>query len=242
MFKMYHPTFFLVPVAWLAVLTLAALNAATPMLADFGITPRMSWAVLFVQIVVTGILVTPLWRGLWWICPPLNRWVFPDLNGEWDVEGETNWTRIDATLKAANRETPKIDMRSAPEDQLPPLGRTFMRARITQSWVNIQMSLWNPAADTPIKGSETLAVQPFRGENGRHGLIYVFEQENKSPVVSDDRKFLGAVRIIMDRDNPDLLCGQMWSDRIWPRGMNTAAEVRFTKRKKIWWWQRSAED
>lgn len=242
MFKMYHPTFFFVPVAWLALLALGGLNEATPFLAEFGITPKTSWAVLLVQLIATIVFATPLWRILWWLCPPLNRWVFPDLNGEWDVKGETNWPRIDAMLKAANRETPKVDMRRAPEDELPPLGETLMRAKIVQSWVNIEVTLWNPTGGTPIKESETLTVQPFRARNGRHGLIYVFEQENKSPVVSDDRKFLGAGRIVMDRDNPQLLCGQMWSDRVWRRGMNTAAEITFKKRPTTWWWQRAAAD
>lgn len=232
MFKMYQPNFFLVPVAWLTVFVLAGLSAITPLLTGLGIAPKTSWAVLFVQGIFTLFFVTPLWRAVWWACPILNRWVFPDLNGEWDVEGQTNWPRIDATLKAANRETPKLDMRSAPEADLPPLGNTQMRARVKQSWVDIKITLWNPAGEGPIKESETLTVQPFRGEHGRHGLIYVFEQENVTTVVTDDRKFFGAARIVADHHDPDLLCGQMWSDRMWRRGMNTAADIRFRRRDK----------
>lgn len=231
MFKMFHPTFFVVPVAWLTALVLTGLNGLTPILADFGLTPRLSWTIFIVQGIATLFFITPAWRLAWWLIPPLNRWIYPDLNGEWDVEGETNWDRIDVLLQAANRQIPKVDMRNAPESQLPALGRTLMRARISQSWVNIKMVLWNPAATTPIKESETLIAQPFRGEEGRHGLAYVFEQENTPTVVSDDRKFLGAARLVVDKDGPDVLCGRMWTDRMWRRGMNTAADIRLRRRK-----------
>lgn len=230
MFKMLPPTFFVVPVAWLTIAMISGLNAVTPWLSGIGLAPRTSWVVLLVQGLVTVFFVTPAWRTIWRLCPKLNRWFFPDLNGEWDVEVNSNWPRLDALLKAANGEQPNIDLRNAPEDELPPLGTTLLRARIKQSWVDIKVTLWNPAGAGPIKESETLSVQPFRGEHGRHGLIYVFEQENAAVVVSDERKFLGAARIILDRDDDNLLCGQMWSDRMWRRGMNTAAEILFRRR------------
>jgi len=230
MFKMFPPTFLLAPVAWLTVFLVTLMGAWTPLMASWGITPKTSWAILAVQAVFTLLLVTPAWRLLWRLIPPLNRWVFPDLNGEGDVEGATNWTRIDAVLKAANRETrQKLDMRAGPEDQLPPLGRTLMRAEIRQSWMDIRVTLWDPTGGGPIDQSETLTVQPFRGAHGRHGLVYVFEQKNR-PDVHDDRSFFGAARIVVDRADHDLLCGHMWSDRMWRRGMNTAAEIKFKRR------------
>jgi hypothetical protein len=157
--------------------------------------------------------------------------VFPDLNGEWDITGDTNWPRIDQLLKAGNHQAPQIDMRDAPEDQLPALGKLQLRARIKQSWANIKIEVWDPTGTGPIKDSETLMVEPFRGKEGRHGLVYVYQQENRSPINSDDRVFMGAARVFVDRHDPDALCGQMWSDRKWRRGMNTAAEIRFTRHK-----------
>jgi len=230
MFKVLDPKYFALAVAWAAVLILTGINAAKPFLQAYGIAPALSWTVFLVQGLVTILFVTRAWRWVWKRCPPLNRWVYPDLNGEWDVVGETNWDRIDAILKAANREIPRLNMRVADEHQLPPLGRTLMRARITQTWLKITMVLWNPTAQGPIKESRTLTVEPFRGEDGRHGLVYVFEQENSSPVVSDDRLFYGAARVVQDRDDPNVLCGRMWTDRMWRRGMNTAADIRLTRR------------
>ena len=229
MFKLLHPTFFVVPVAWLTIAVLALIDAATPALSSLGVTPRLSWAVLAVQAFATLLFVTPVWRILWKIFPRLNRWFFPDLNGDWDVDVATNWPRIDATLKAANGDAPPINTRSAPEDQLPELGSLRMRARIKQTWGTISMHLWNPAGGGPIKESKTLSVQPFRGDEGCHGLAYVFEQENISNIVTDDRKFLGAVRIMLSRDDDAVLTGQMWSDRMWRRGMNTAGELVFSR-------------
>ena len=230
MFKMLPPTFFVVPLAWLTILILSGFNAVTPFLQGLGIDPAMSWVVLVVQGSVTAIFVTPVWRYFWRWIPQLNKWVFPDLNGEWDVELQSNWSRIDEMLKAANREIPKFDMRHLPDDKLPPLSHELMRARISQSWTAINIVVWNPTGAGPIKESEALAVQPFRGKDGRHGLAYIFEQENTSDVVSDDRKFLGAARVIIDRDNPNHLCGRMWSDRMWRRGMNTAADIKLVQR------------
>jgi SMODS-associating 2TM, beta-strand rich effector domain len=232
MFKMFKPTFFVLPIAWLTVLVLAALDGITPLLEGAGLSPRTSWGVVAVQAVVTIIFATPLWRAVWRWFPSLNHYVYPDLNGEWDVELETNWPRIDRTLKAANGEELPIDMREGPEEALPALGNMVMRARIKQTWLTMKMDLWNPAGlgASPIRESQTLLVAPFQGEDGRHGLAYIYEQENATDVVSDDAKFKGAAWIVRDRDDPNVLCGRMWNDRMWRRGMNTAAELRFTRR------------
>lgn len=231
MFKMFKPTFLVVPIAWATILIIMGVERVTPFLVGLGVAPKVSWTVLIVQAVVTVVIITPLWRGLWRIAPKLNHYIYPDLTGYWDVEGETNWDRLDAVLKAANGEAPPIDMRRGDEAGLPPLGKFKMEARITQSWLSMSVELWNPAGAGPIDQSETLMVEPFRGKNGRHGLTYVFEQTNRTDVVSDDSKFRGAAWLVRDRENPDVLCGRMWSDRMWRRGMNTAADLRFTRSK-----------
>lgn len=230
MFKMLHPLFFVIPVAWLTVLILTGVNLTTPFLEELGLTPRLGWTVLGVQALVALFFATPLWRFFWWLIPPLKRRVYPDLNGLWDVELDTNWPRIDALLKAANHEAAAIDMRIGDETILPPLGKMMLRARIRQSWIAMKVELWNPKDEGPIRESQTISVDPFRGKDGRHGLSYFFEQENATDVVSDDIEFMGAARLVQSRDNSNVLCGRMWNDRMWRRGMNTAADVRFTRR------------
>lgn len=229
MFKLLPPLFLVAPVAWLTWAVLTGFEALSPTFNWLGLTPATSWTILAVQAVIAAIFLTPLWRLVWrWT--PLGRWFYPDLNGEWDVEVRTNWPRIDATLRAANGETGPVDVRLADEDTLPPLQSMTLRATIVQSWARMRIDVRNPSGDSPIKASKTVAVEPFRGEEGRHGLIYVFEQESANTSVADDRIFYGAARIVVDQSGPDILCGSMWTDRMWRRGMNTAAEVRFVRR------------
>ena len=230
MIKMFHPRVLVIAVAWLTIMILAAINALKPLLSDWGLSSGPSAAVAVVQFIFMLLIVTPLWRCAWRYFPKLNDWVYPDLNGEWDVEVQSNWPRIDAMVRAANNEAPTINVRTGPEQALPPLGLFMMRARITQSWLKMKVVLWNPAGTSPIKESVTTLLEPFRGSEGRHGLGYIFEQENETDVISDDTHFHGAARIVRDRDNPNVLCGRMWSDRMWRRGMNTAANLKFTRR------------
>lgn len=229
MFKMLDPKIFALVVAWLTMLIVTGLDQAVPLLETLGVTARLSWPVFIVQAFVTIIFVTPAWRFFWWLVPPLSRWIYPDLNGHWDVELHTSWPRIDALLKAANHETPALDMRLCNETSLPPLGKIELRAHIRQSWLSMKIEVWDPKDSGPIKESQTLVVEPMRGTHGRHGLAYIFEQENATDSVSDDSKFTGAARLMQNRDEPHILSGRMWNDRMWRRGMNTAADVRFTK-------------
>jgi hypothetical protein len=213
-------------------MVLLGANALRPFLEAIGFTAGLSLTVAAVQFIFALVFITPFWQRVWRWFPRLNEWVYPDLNGDWDVELKSNFSRIDALLKSAKGDAPPVDFRVGNESTLPALAIYKMRARIKQSWAKIEMDLWNPQAAGPIKNSRTVLVEPFRGDAGRHGLAYIFEQTNETDVVSDDRTFRGACWIERDRDNPNLLCGRMWSDRMWRRGMNTAAEIRFIRRGK----------
>ncbi|MBN8818700.1 MAG: hypothetical protein J0I80_08265 [Sphingomonas sp.] len=229
MFKMLHPLFFVVPAAWLAILLLLGLNAVTPTLEAFGLAPNFRWVVLVVQALLGLLFLTPLWRIVWKIVPGLNRWFYPDLAGEWHVEVESNFSRIEALLDAAADQSASIDLRYCPAAMLPPLQRGLMRAKIKQSWVRMDMELWDPANEGPIKRSETIVVDPFRGSQGEHGLGYIFDQENDTDTPSDAACFRGAAWIIRDQNDPNILHGRMWNDRMWRRGMNTAANIKLTR-------------
>lgn len=231
MFKMLHPTFLVVPVAWLAIFLLMGLNAVTPSIRALGITPTNSWVVLIVQGVISLAFLTPLWRVVWKLLPQLNRWFYPDLSGEWDIELHSNFSRIEAVLDAAFDTSTTLDMRHCPADALPPLQLGRLRAKVTQSWVGMDMEVWSPDGTGPIEQSETIIVEPFRGRQGRHGLGYIFEQDNETDTPSDAACFRGAAWIVRDRKDPNVLHGRMWNDRMWRRGMNTAANVRLTRVK-----------
>jgi hypothetical protein len=229
MFKMFPQKFLIAAVAWLTILVLAAADALRPLMTGAGLSVGKGMIVAAVQLLFTLLLLNPVWRFIWRKVPKLNELVYPDLNGEWDVEVCSNWPRIQAVMAAAAGTAPAIDVAKATENDLPPLGSYKMRASITQSWLKMKMTLWNPAGHGPIKESKTLMVEPFRGEEGRHGLAYVFEQENETDDPTDDRTFRGAAWLVLDRGSKDVLCGRMWSDRTWRRGINTAANLRFVR-------------
>jgi len=229
MFKLLPPLFLVVPVAWLTIFAVAALNAVTPAIEAHGLRSSTSWTVLAVQGVVTTIFLTPLWRWIWQKVPALNQLWFPDLTGTWEVTVSSNWPRIDHLLHAANGQAEPINMRDGNEALLPALGETNLTAEIRQSWTGISLHMWGKDGTTPISGSRTLVVEPFRENDGRRGLAYLFEQESDGDNVSDDRTFRGAAWVERDRHDPDLLLGRMWSDRMWRRGMNTAANLRFRR-------------
>jgi|SRR6185437_2191015 len=229
MFKLCPTKILVLIIAWLTVMVLLVVNVLKPFLDGIGLTVGQSFVVALVQLIFTLVFVTPLWRVIWRWLPQLNEWVYPDLSGDWDVELKSNFSRIDALLKSAKGEAPSRDFLAGDESALPPLGVHKMRARIRQSWAIIEMEFWDPSGVGPIKESKTLMVEPFRGSGGRHGLAYIFEQTNETDVVGDDSKFRGAAWIVRDRDDVNVLSGRMWSDRKWRLGMNTAAELRFTR-------------
>ncbi|HLO77907.1 MAG TPA: hypothetical protein VK196_15740 [Magnetospirillum sp.] len=101
--------------------------AVASMFAMIDYNPPLGTAVLMVQAMVAAIFMTPLWRWFWRRFPLLNRLVFPDLNGEWDVVSTGNYPRIRRLLDAAVRRADPIDMEFAPEDELPELSPIHLR-------------------------------------------------------------------------------------------------------------------
>lgn len=233
MFKLCPTKILVGVIAWLTLMVLLAVNSAKGVLEGAGLSAGLSLIVAIVQLIFTLIFVTPFWQSVWRWFPKLNEWLYPNLNGDWDVQLKSNYSRVDALLNAAKGDASPVDFRAVDESKLPPLLTVWMRARIRQSWTKIEMELWSPSGAGPIGESKTLLVEPFRGPGGRHGLAYIFEQTNETDVVSDSSTFRGAVWIERDRDEENLFRGRMWSDRMWRLGMNTAAEVRFTRRPKI---------
>src|SRR3546814_11391719 len=51
---------------------------------------RLSSAITLGWMLMSALLLNPVWRWVWKKVPPLGRWIFPDLNGEWDVEIVSN--------------------------------------------------------------------------------------------------------------------------------------------------------
>ena len=229
MFKAFPPRIIIFVAVWLTIMLYAGLSALAPMLFEEPV-PILGLVVAGVQFIFTLFFVTPLWRSVWRWVPQFNQWVYPDLNGEWDVELKFNWPRIDALMKAARGEGERLDYRTATETDMPPLGTMRLRARIKQSWLKMSMLMWNPDDSTPIRESNTRLIYPVRDEDGRHGIAYIFQQKSETDNVADDSSFRGAAWLVVDHSNPDILRGEMWTDRMWRHGMNTAGTVELTRR------------
>ena len=187
--------------------------------------PAMAWLVL------SAILWNPVWRRVWRRFPALNKWIFPDLNGEWDVELCSNWARQIQLLEAAASENSIFDIRRCSESDLAALEPIKLRAEIMQSWWSLEMHLSNPQGTTPIDRSDTINIDPIRREGLRPaGICYFFKQVNRTANLADDAEFMGAARLDYDLKS-DRLSGLFWTARMWPRAMNTAGSITFTRLK-----------
>src|SRR5260221_8411304 len=112
MFKLCPTRILVGIVGWLTVMVVLVLNALRTSLEGVGVTAGFSLTVALVQLIFTLVFITPLWRVIWRWVPKLNEWIYPDLNGDWDVELQSNFPRIDALLNSAKGDAPSIDFRN----------------------------------------------------------------------------------------------------------------------------------
>lgn len=108
----------------------------------------------FFEILILAIFLF-VWKYIWKIFPKLNDWLFPDLNGTWDVNIKWNRIKDDGT-----EENGEVDG-----------GQIFIK----QSFLNVSMELFTDNSE-----SETLVVQPKKNsESGRLQLFYIYRNESK---------------------------------------------------------------
>lgn len=184
--------------------------------------PAIAW------LIFSTLLINPVWRWVWKRVPALSQW-FPDLNGEWDVEIYSNWSRQTQLFEAAAGNLDHFDIRTCPVDQLAELELVRLKAEISQGWWTFEMHVWNPEGDTPIEGSDTVMVDPFAAKGLQPpGIFYFYKQRNVTANVSDDAEFYGAARLTYDRKTGKLT-GLAWTARKWARAINTAGPITFTR-------------
>jgi len=214
-------------IVWLALGMLMLGQALGSLLVfKFNLTavPLLVWALL------NTVLWNPVWRWLWKKFPKLSEWVFPDLNGTWEVELCSNWPRQAQMLEAAASKSRAIDMRYCPEEDLAPLTPIRLEAQIHQTWFGFDMHFYNPKGSTPIDRSDTISVDPFARTGLRcPGICYFYKQVNATDNVADDAEFYGAARLEYDIMK-DQLVGLAWTARMWRQAMNTAGSIRFTRK------------
>jgi SMODS-associating 2TM, beta-strand rich effector domain len=221
-----HKVLFLV-IAWLVFGCVSLVNAIDEIVKAEWL--RSGQAVSIAWILISLLVMKPVWRWIWKKIPKMNEWVYPDLNGEWDVEMMSNWSIQQQLIKAAANSGEIIDVEKCPVCDLADLLPIKLKADINQSWFKIEIKIWNPRNDSPIRRSDVISADPF-GSDGLKpsGLFYFFKQENATANLADDTEFFGAARVEYDQKT-NRLHGLFWTARMWDRGMNTAGRIAFNQ-------------
>lgn len=198
---------------------------------EYGIEVRI-WAVVsLVWPVLLLLSVNWLWRKIWWVSkrvsllPDLNEKVFPDLNGKWRVELQSNFSRQQQLLEAAKDRRKSFDPVTCSADQLAPLMPRELDAEIEQTWWSMKLTVTDTAESTPIKQSDTYHFMPIKkSEKHPASISYFFDQKNDTDEQSDVERFNGAATLEYNPQT-DTLSGTFWTARNWRRAMNSAGQL-----------------
>lgn len=171
---------------------------------------------------VSGLLFiageTPLFP---WLCGQPFVWrLFPNIDGEYEVEISSNWSVIEALA-----ENPNLDL--SPDDDVP-LVKKMGKARIVARLTRIDLSL---TMDDSYLKSETVtcSVRREMGER-RPVLFYIYESLVLAPKYTDSQRHLGAGRVAIPLERrPTCLEGNYWTDRNWHQELNTAGQIRLRR-------------
>ena len=221
-----HKVLFMI-IAWLIFGCVLAVNSFNQILNAEWFRPGQ--AITIAWLIISAFAWNPVWRFFWRVFPKLNHWIFPDLNGAWDVEMASNWSVHRQIADAAAGRAASFDIERCPEDDLAALQAVQLKAEISQTWFNIEIVIWNPRHDTPIKRSDVISADPFGAVGLKpSGLFYFFKQQNDRPRLADETEFYGSARVEYDKD-ADTLHGLFWTARMWDRALNTAGEITYRR-------------
>lgn len=162
------------------------------------------------------------WRMLWWAFPPLNRWVFPDLNGTWTGKTSSNWPVIKSMLDAATgaamlQESALATIALQDDDLMITIIASFFVFRLE-------------AKLTSTGGkSHSLAARVCKDERrDAYELYYVYRQETPEPLSQDEGSHLGAATLDVHL-REWRMNGHYWTKRRWRSGLNTAGLISVSR-------------
>lgn len=164
------------------------------------------------------------WRILWRLCPVLNRWVFPDLNGVWGGSTRSNWPVVEKLAAAARSH----DAASEADLSSTDLQRDAVAVQITTSLFVVKIEVF---ATSTNGESHSLAARPWRDQHsGRVHITNVYRQVVPDPKPTDEPIHLGAADLEFDQEEPGTVRGEYWTRRRWRSGMNTAGYIELVRR------------
>ncbi len=217
--------------AWLAITVIISLDSVT----SLAVPVQARYAVLVIDILLFVLTLKPVWRLLWRTIPLLNGY-FPDLNGDYDVELNSNWPIHQRLLEAAAGRAEKFDPRS-PDIDKPALAPTRIKGSIDLSFYWVRVKMWASEPENPrsvIEGSRTLSASLIRASDGLPNRIaYIYQQKNRRDrqAVTDDSVFEGAALLSID-EKGRALRGEYWTNRSWQQGLSTAGQILFRKKAR----------
>lgn len=187
----------------------------------------LSMTATLVWLTLAFLLWKPIWRSIWKF-PLIGAWlsdhVFPDLNGEWEMEIHSNWPIVNAMRTVAKDSAqPRFDVLQEGMN-LPALSVTKLPTIIEQGWSKINVVV-DKNNLTPLLRSHTLSVELLKEECGYPKRVaWIFRQENSSTEHTDEQNFLGAALLSVSKDGR-ILEGQYWNNRQWHKGLNVAGKI-----------------
>jgi len=160
--------------------------------------------------------VSQCWRLIWYIIKPLNWWIFPDLNGDWETINYSN-------IKKHAEFRPELKQKKLNS-------KIAGRVTIRQNLFGISMTFHSKNGYT---SSDTIFVKLERtSESQRFRLVYVFEGETAEAVDTDEQRHFGAGRIeIKWIEKLIQIEGVYWTNRNWRNALNTAGTIVMKRSK-----------
>jgi SMODS-associating 2TM, beta-strand rich effector domain len=151
--------------------------------ATLGSSVRIALAGATVLNLLLLFLVYIGWKSIWSTFPALNRWVFPDLNGEWKMT--IHWQNAEAS------------------------GVAFARAHIKQDLLRISMEVFSRDSDSET----LIAQPKRDPESGRPILYYVYRVVPKNIKLGTGGSYEGSAILKLSDTGHDRLGGNYFTSR-----------------------------
>ena len=123
------------------------------------------------------------WRQLWKWVPKLNTWIYPDLNGKWNVEINWNWGTQSGTKSAI--------------------------AYIKQDLTKFSIELKSDESESET----LVVIPHRDSTSSRPGLYYVYRNVGIAKAAKKQNPHTGAAILKLDHESKDMLHGNYFTDR-----------------------------
>lgn len=123
------------------------------------------------------------WKWIWKRIPKLNDWIFPDLNGYWDVEINWHWGE-----KSGNK--PAV-------------------AHIKQSLLDFSIELESDESESET----LVVVPYKHSKSARPGLYYIYRSDGKVDAAKKQDPHTGAALLKLSMESNDYMHGNYFTNR-----------------------------